>query len=113
MKAYVESLSRSCLLTLHTNESGCHSLAGALRWAQRSHQPSVWVDCRHIQDLPAEALLLLRQCASRLWERGGHLIVCHLPEAARTELAADASQPLAASLLDAARYGLHLPGSTR
>lgn len=111
MKAYVESLSQSCLLTLYTNESGCHSLAGALRWALRGSQRSVWVDCRHIQALPAEALQLLRQCAGRLWQRGGHLIVCHLPEAARTELAADASQPLAASLLDAAHYGLCPPSS--
>jgi anti-anti-sigma regulatory factor len=111
MKAYVESLPHSCLLTLHANESKYHSLAGALRWALRSSQRSVWVDCRHITALPAEALSLLRHYATQLWQRGGHLVLCHLPEATRASLAADTSQPLAASLLDASHYGLPCPPS--
>lgn len=117
MRAYVEARSSSYLLTLHATETGAYPLAAALRRALRSTRCSVWVDCRHVSMLPAEALRLLRRCASRLWRHGGHLILCHLPEAARASLsadaslAADASQPLAASLLDADQYGLAWPSS--
>jgi anti-anti-sigma regulatory factor len=88
---------------------GYYPLAKALRHVLRSSQPSVWVDCRHVAALPAEALRLLGQCAQQLWQHGGHLVLCHLPAAAKTILAADASQPLAASALDADQYGLDCP----
>ena len=111
MRAYVESLPHSYLLTLHASTAGQHSLAAALRGVLRRRQPSVWVDCRYIQALPASALRRLRRCASLLWSHGGYLVLCHLPEAARAELATDAAQPLAASLLDAEQYGLVPPHS--
>ena len=113
MRAYVESLPQRCLLTLHTTEAGPYPLAAALRQALHSTQSSVWVDCRYVSKLPAGALRLLRRCASRLWRRGGHLVLCHLPEAARAEITIDASQPLAASMLDAAHYGLAWPADTQ
>ncbi|MGI4862637.1 MAG: hypothetical protein ACRYFZ_01850 [Janthinobacterium lividum] len=94
---------------MRTEKQGYYPLARALCQVLRSSQHSVWVDCRYVATLPAEALILLRQCAKRLWQQGGHLILCHLPETARLVLAADASQPLAASLLDAAAYGLDCP----
>jgi hypothetical protein len=75
----------------------------------RDQPTSVWVDCRYVAALPAGALRLLRRCAACLWQRGGYLVLCHLPAAARAELAADAAQPLAASLLDAQQYGLDCP----
>jgi anti-anti-sigma regulatory factor len=110
MRAYVEARPHSYLLTLLPTEAGAYPLATALRRALRSTRCSVWVDCRHVSALSAEALLLLRRCASRLWQHGGHLILYHLPEAARASLATtDTSQPLAASLLDAAQYGLAWP----
>jgi anti-anti-sigma regulatory factor len=111
MRAYVEKLTQSSLLVLCPDTAGRYSLAEALHHVLRSSQRSVWVDCRHISTLPTEALLLLRQCAGRLWQHGGHLVLCHLPAAARTLLAIDASQPLAASLLDAEQYGLDCPES--
>lgn len=111
MRAYVRTLPHSCLLTLHSEEQGPYSLADALRWVLHNSRPSVWVDCRHVTTLPAETLALLRQCAQHLWQHGGHLILCHLPEAARAALATDASQPLAASVLDADQYGLDCPDS--
>lgn len=111
MRARVETLPNSCLLTLRTEEHSHYPLAEALRRVLRSSQRSVWVDCRYVAALPAEALVLLRQCARRLWQHGGHLILCHLPEATRAALAADASQPLAASVLDATAYGLDCPQS--
>lgn len=109
MRAHVETLPHSCLLTLRAEENSYYPLAEALHHVLCSSQRSVWVDCRYVAALPAEALLLLRQCAERLWQHGGHLILCHLPETARPALAADASQPLAASVLDAAAYGLDCP----
>ncbi len=109
MRAYVEARPHSYLLTLHATETGAYPLAAALRRALRSTRRSVWVDCRHVSALSADALLLLRQCASRLWHHGGHVIMCHLPETARVGLLPDASQPLAASVLDAAQYGLDWP----
>jgi anti-anti-sigma regulatory factor len=109
MRAYIKTLTQSSLLVLYPTGAGRYSLAAALRRVLRSRRRSVWVDCRHITTLPAEALLLLRQCAGQLWEHGGHLVLCHLPAAARTLLATDASQPLAASLLDAEQYGLDCP----
>ncbi|MBJ6143448.1 hypothetical protein [Hymenobacter sp. BT559] len=109
MRAYVEARPHSYLLTLHATEARAYPLATALRQVLRHARGSVWVDCRHVSALSAEALLLLRRCASRLWQHGGHLIVCHLPEDTRAGLAPDASQPLAASVLDAEQYGLCLP----
>jgi len=110
MRAYLEARPHSYLLTLLPTEAGAYPLAAALRRVLRSTRGSVWVDCRHVSALSADALLLLRRCASRLWQHGGHLILYHLPEAARASLAtADASQPLAASLLDATQYGLAWP----
>jgi anti-anti-sigma regulatory factor len=109
MRAYVKTLTQSSLLVLCPTSAGRYSLAQALRRVVRGSHRSVWVDCRHITTLPAEALLLLRQCAGQLWQQGGHLVLCHLPEAARTLLATDASQPLAACLLDAEQYGLDCP----
>lgn len=109
MKAHVKTLPDSCLLILRPDGSGSYPLAEALRQVLRSSQRSVWVDCRHVATLPAEALRLLRQCAQRLWRTGGHLILCHLPEAARAALTPDTSQPLAASMLDATQYGLACP----
>ncbi|TVT40614.1 hypothetical protein FNT36_14185 [Hymenobacter setariae] len=109
MRAYVEARPHSYLLTLHATEATAYPLATALRQVLRHARGSVWVDCRHVSTLSAEALLLLRRCASLLWRHGGHLIVCHLPEATRAGLAPDASQPLAASVLDAAQYGLAWP----
>ena len=110
MRAYLEARSHSYLLTLLPTEAGAYPLAAALRRVLRSTRCSVWVDCRHVSALSADALLLLRRCARRLWQHGGHLIVYHLPETARASLAAaDASQPLAASLLDATQYGLAWP----
>lgn len=111
MRAYLEASPHSCLLTLHANAAEAYPLASALRRAVRSTCGSVWVDCRHVPALPAEALRLLRRCASRLWRTGGCLIVCHLPEATRAYLAPEAGQPLAASVLDAAQYGLAWPAS--
>jgi hypothetical protein len=119
MRAYVEARPSSYLLTLHATEAGAYPLAAALRRAMRSTRRSVWVDCRHVSMLSAEVLLLLRKCAGRLWRHGGHLILYHLPDAARASLhaeaglAADASQPLAASMLDAAQYGLAWPSSSQ
>ncbi|WP_382314309.1 hypothetical protein [Hymenobacter bucti] len=119
MRAYVEARSSSYLLTLHATETGAYPLAAALRRALRSARCSVWVDCRHVSMLSAEVLGLLRQCASRLWRHGGHLILCHLPEATRASLSAEAhqaaaaSEPLAASLLDATQYGLAWPSSSQ
>ena len=113
MRAYIEHLAHSCLLTLSTSETGRYPLAEALRRVLRGGHRSVWVDCRHITALPTEALLLLRQCARRLWQHGGHLVVCHLPETTRAALTTDTSQPLAASLLDAEQYGLDCPASPR
>ena len=109
MHTHVETLPHSCLLTLCPPADGCDSLAKALRRVLRASPTSVWVDCRHVSALPAEALHLLRRCAASLWRRGGYLVLCHLPTATRAELAADASQPLAASLLDAQQYGLDCP----
>jgi hypothetical protein len=111
MRAYVEARPHSYLLTLYATETGAYPLAVALRRILRSTKYSVWVDCRHVSALSAEALLLLRRCASRLWRHGGHLILYQAPEAARASLMADASQPLAASLLDATQYGLAWPAS--
>jgi len=110
MRAYVKTLTQSSLLVLCPAGGGRYSLAAALRRVVRSSHRSVWVDCRHISTLPTEALHLLRQYAGRLWQHGGHLVLCHLPDAARTLLATDANQPLAASLLDAEQYGLDCPG---
>ena len=109
MDAHVKTLPNSCLLILRTEGSGHSPLSEALQCVLSSSQRSVWVDCRHVAALPAEALLLLRQCAKRLWQHGGHLVLCHLPDATRAALAADATQPLAASILDAAQYGLDCP----
>lgn len=109
MRAYVKTLPHSCLLTLHMAGRDYYPLAKALRHVLRSSRRSVWVDCRHVAALPTEALMLLSQCARRLWQHGGHLVLCHLPEAARAILAADTSQPLAASALDADQYGLDCP----
>lgn len=111
MRAYVRTLSQCCLLTLCPGETGRYPLAKALRRVARSSHRSVWVDCRQLTALPAEALLLLRQCAGQLWHRGGHLVLCHLPEATRALLPAEASEPLAASLLDAEQYGLDCPSA--
>jgi hypothetical protein len=113
MRAYVEARPHSFLLTLHATKTGAYPLAAALRRALRSTRRSVWVDCRHVSALSAEALVLLRQCASRLWHHGGHLILCHLPDATRASLIADTSQPLAASMLDAAQYGLAWPSGSQ
>ena len=113
MRAYVEARPHSYLLTLLPTEVGAYPLATALRRAMRRTRCSVWVDCRHVSVLSAEALLLLRRCASRLWQHGGHLMLYHLPEATRASLSvADASQPLAASLLDATQYGLAWPAGS-
>jgi hypothetical protein len=109
MRAYLEARPHSYLLTLLPTEEGAYPLATALRQVLRSTRGSVWVDCRYVSALSADALLLLRRCASRLWRTGGHVIMCHLPEAARAGLTADTSQPLAASVLDAAQYGLAWP----
>jgi hypothetical protein len=111
MRAHVEVRPHSYLLTLHTTEVRAYPLAAALRRVLRSTRCSVWVDCRHVSALSAEALLMLRQCASRLWRHGGHLILYHPPEDVRASLTADASEPLAASLLDATQYGLAWPTS--
>jgi anti-anti-sigma regulatory factor len=109
MRAHVEALPQSCLLTLSLGEVDNYPLAQALRRVLRSQPASVWVDCRHVTTLPAGALRLLRRCAASLWARGGYVVLCHLPAAIRTELGADATQPLAASLLDAQQYGLDCP----
>lgn len=109
MHTYIQKLPDSCLLTLHPSSAGSCALAQALRQVLREQPTSVWVDCRHVAALPAEALRLLRRCAASLWRRGGYLVLCHLPTATRAELAADATQPLAASLLDAQQYGLDCP----
>lgn len=111
MRAHVETLPHSCLLTLRPEKQGRYPLAEALQHVLHSSQRSVWVDCRYVVALPAEVLVLLRQCAQWLWQRGGHLILCHLPEATRAVLATDTSQPLAASVLDADAYGLDCPQS--
>jgi len=109
MRTYIHKLPHSCLLTLCTSGAGCYPLARALRRVLRSQPASVWVDCRQVAVLPTEALRMLRRCAARLWQRGGYLVLCHLPSDAWTELEADATQPLAASLLDAQQYGLDCP----
>ena len=111
MRARVDTFPQSCLLTLCPDEAGRYSLTEALRRALRSSHRSVWVDCRHVATLPSEVLRLLRHCARRLWQHGGHLVLCHLPEATRATLFTDTSEPLAASLLDAEQYGLDCPGS--
>jgi hypothetical protein len=67
MRAHVRALPQSCLLVLHPGETGRCSLASALHRILRGSRRSVWVDCRQLTALPAEALLLLRQGASRLW----------------------------------------------
>ena len=109
MRASVDTLPHSCVLTLCTGDKGRYPLAEALRQALRSAQRSVWVDCRQVVALPTEALALLRRCARLLWQHGGHLILCHLPDGTQAALATDASQPLASSVLDAAQYGLDCP----
>ncbi|RYY21042.1 MAG: hypothetical protein EOO36_01815 [Cytophagaceae bacterium] len=109
MRAHIEPLPHSYLLTLHPSGAAQFSLAEALRRVLHSEQPRVWVDCRHLKTLPAGALQRLRRYATRLWRHGGYLVLCHLPAAARTELATDSGQPLAASLLDAEQYGLVPP----
>jgi hypothetical protein len=109
MRTYIHKLPHSCLLTLCTSGTGCYPLARALRRVLRSQPASVWVDCRQVAALPAEALRMLRGCAARLWQQGGYLVLCHLPAAIRPELGSDATQPLAASLLDAQQYGLDCP----
>ena len=109
MRTYIHKLPHSCLLTLCTEGTGCYPLARALRRVLRSQPASVWVDCRQVAALPTEAVRLLRQCAASLWHRGSYLVLCHLPTTARTELQADATLPLAASLLDAEQYGLDCP----
>jgi hypothetical protein len=109
MRTYIHNLSHSYLLTLCTEGTGCYPLGRALRRVLRSESASVWVDCRHVAALPTEALRMLRPCAACLWQRGGYLVLCHLPTATRAELQADATQPLAASLLDAQQYGLDCP----
>jgi len=109
MRTYIHKLPHSCLLTLCTNGAGGYSLAQALRRVLRSQPASVWVDCQQVAALPTDALRNLRRCAARLWQRGGYLVLCHLPAATRTELTVDAMQPLAASLLDAQQYGLDCP----
>ena len=111
MRAYVETLPHSCLVVLQPSSSSYYSLAKTLCHVLRGKHRSVWVDCRHLAALPAEAVCLLRQCARRLWQHGGYLVLCHLPEATRAVLPTDTSQPLAASLLDAQQYGLDCPKS--
>ena len=111
MLAYVEMLPHSCLLVLRPSGTSYYSLAKVLCHVLRGNHRSVWVDCRHLAALPTEVVGLLRQCASRLWQHGGHLVLCHLPEATRALLPTDTSQPLAASLLDARQYGLACPES--
>lgn len=109
MRTYIHNLSYGYLLTLCTEGTGCYPLGRALRQVLRSRSVSVWVDCRHVAALPIEALRMLRRCSASLWQRGGYLVLCHLPAAIRTELETDATQPLAASLLDAQQYGLDCP----
>jgi hypothetical protein len=109
MQAQVEALPQAYVLTLYPGSVGWHSLARTMRQVLRGQPTSVWIDCRHVAALPAEALRLLRRCAACLWRRGGYLVLCHLPAATRAELAADATQPLAASMLDAQQYGLNCP----
>ncbi len=109
MQVHVERLPQGCLLTLHPGGTSYRPLAQALRDIVRGPVASVWVDCRHMPALPAEVLRALRRVAACLWQRGGHLVLCHLPAAARAALTPDAHQPLAASLLDAQRYGLACP----
>lgn len=109
MQAHIEGLPQGCLLTLHPGATRHRPLAQVLRDIVRGPAASVWVDCRHVQALPAGVVRALRRVAAGLWQRGGHLVLCHLPAAARAGLAADAHQPLAASLLDAQHYGLTCP----
>jgi hypothetical protein len=109
MQAHVKALPQSYVLTLYPSSTGWRPLTQAMRQILRGQPTSVWVDCRYLGALPAEALRLLRRYAACLWRRGGYLVLCHLPAAARAELAADATQPLAASLLDAQQYGLDCP----
>ncbi len=109
MQVRVERLPQGCLLILHPGATSYRPLAQALRDIARGPVASVWVDCRHVSALPAKVVQALRRVAACLWQRGGHLIVCHLPATARAALTADAHQPLAASLLDAQLYGLTCP----
>lgn len=109
MQVHVEELPQGCLLTLHPGATSHRPLAQALRDILQGPAASVWVDCRHVRALPAGVLRVLRRVAACLWQRGGHLVLCHLPPADRALLAADAHQPLAASLLDAQHYGLTCP----
>lgn len=111
MRALYHSLPHSCLLTLQDGDGAGYSLVEALRQSLHHGQRSVWVDCRHISALPSEALLLLSKYAARLWRRGGHLVLCHLPARVRASLVPNPTEPLAASLLDADFYGLPCPES--
>ena len=109
MQVHIEELPQGCLLTLHPGATSYCPLAQALRDIVRGPAASVWVDCRHVRVLPAGVLRVLRRVAAGLWQRGGHLVLCHLPPTDPALLAADAHQPLAASLLDARHYGLACP----
>ncbi|HET9505012.1 MAG TPA: hypothetical protein VFO93_15830 [Hymenobacter sp.] len=109
MYVHVQKLPQGCLLTLHPGATSYRPLAQALRNILQGPAASVWVDCRHVRTLPAGVLRVLRRVAACLWQRGGHLVVCHLSATAHAGLAADAHQPLAASLLDARHYGLACP----
>ena len=110
MRTHYQLLTCGSLLTLcaEDDKSG-QPLANALHYALRSGQRSVWVDCRHVLSLSSDALLLLRQSAAKLWQYGGHLVLCRLPAATRASLAGSKAQPLAADLLDAELYGLDCP----
>ncbi len=111
MRAFYQPLPHSCLLTLQEGDGSGHPLVEVLRQTLHNGQRSVWVDCRHISALPNEALLLLSRYAARLWRRGGHLILCHLPARERVSLVPNPTEPLASCLLDADLYGLPCPES--
>ena len=110
MEVYREILPESYLLILADDVPATFTqedaLDYALRRAARSGKSSVWVDCSHLQHLPADAADLLAYYHDKLAEHGMSLVLCHLNDTVRKELQALQHSPLpvVSTLLDAERY---------
>lgn len=118
MEVYRELLPESYLLILADDVPASFeredTLDFALRRAARSGKSSVWVDCSHLQHLPADAADLLAYYHDKLASHGMSLVLCHLNDTVRDELQALTHSPLpiVSTLLDAERY-CHQPRPVR
>ncbi|MCB2407144.1 STAS domain-containing protein [Hymenobacter lucidus] len=122
MEVYREILPESYLLILADDvptdtDPEDDALDRALSRAARSGKSSVWVDCSHLHHLPSDAAELLTYYYHKLSKHGMNLVLCHLSDDARQELASLApslSVPIVPTLLDAEKYcRQHLLHNTR